>query len=1471
MSLAFARSLRLVTSITAIALMTLSSGNAASADRMRDVEEAMHAGRWDDALEMAYEVLLKDPRASLPKIKAAYALFQKGYPNAALVLLRGLSADDWKKIPQGQDRFAEIVSLFQKKVPLDLLANRIEQLDAESASPFLREEIRFAQGRQAFERGAWKEAKTKLELIAKGSSYYIQARYMLGAMASRDGNSVLAKAEFSKVFEPAVYDQSGEFWNDFAAQLTSHWGANLKVMIDARAVGRSAKIGELSLLGLARTSYAARDFDSALDPYARIAPTSSFHARASLERIWTLLQLNRFDDAIAAANVLTSTGTNFESIEARIVRAITLTEAGKSAEARRELDAFDGVYQTTRKKLASYKGVSLSDDLPAFIETDVRENLQIGALSTYLESLGAEIKAIAQENSRLFPVYTYLGAELEPLVGQAKRQIEKLRTAHVAKRLKDLDQLRVQSHLVRAETFLEDREAMRRSFAKAGATPESQMELERNLTGALENAVREVDLVLERGDVRNPSLEFRQAELLWELGTAKTMLSMGTSDDAKQSAAAQQLKIRALKLASDVEAKYPSFEKRSSVAFFSGFAMLELGRIAVGVDKLLAFVNAYPRDEHAPDAYRILGDIRFDDNRFAEAETLYNKILQFPDSPILGYALYKIAWCGYNRRDFSKALLGLEKAINSTSNISEGSPILTLRREARRDLVAIYAEVGDHRKAREYFARFFVEDTSGWLRELAERLDSLGQFEKSRDLYHHLVRQEANAGDTTALRAKLIHGALQLQAWSVVLNETKALQEAAGASLTEPSKETPESKAELAVRQAALYQLFEFEKTQSTEIKTRAKELNLLYLAIFGAWPEARDVLYRHAKLLFFTGEIAASADAFRTHWLRYGAGLSEPLKEEALRNLIHTLEKKESALKPGEEYAAETADDLVKFAGEYLASYPTAKFARPIAFVRAATHFKHRRLDVGIAESQILFEIDPADDIGKRSFQNLRYAYYEKKDWAAAYAWASALATNKAPKLVPYQADLRSIREETLFLAAREANDADQAVKIYREIAAEPAFSRLKDKSLYNAFLRYEKADRRSEALKLADELERANPRFEGVRYARGVSAAFHSEAGDFARALPLLKRFLQEPDPSVEAKVLEQARFNAAGMAEALGDTKDALELVKPLLARAPAAIPATDIERLMNRLKRVPAAAAASEPKRWSLLQNERKDFERSPFPRHKDLAQRIQLGAAHLEDLAKRFLKFADASDVSAPLQLESFCSVPYLYDAFAKKLGLLAGDDAALGDELGKIARPIAEKAEELAGRCITKSSENLLDGENYRRAIARWGWRSNEAKSTKADQLLKLLAAKSPWLAPRIIGGSEAELLARHIASHRDANEDSWYALGLERLARGQRPLARLTFVTALGRWRDSSRLLHGLAAVAEAEGDRSAPALYAEAAKKGAAGAWLDLARWHLQHERLESAIDALKSALAAGALETEPESKRLAQELVI
>src|SRR4051812_31788428 len=101
--------------IVSLILLTVFCLEARPTPTETELETAFSKGQWDATTEISYEMLIKNPNASLAKLRGAYSLFQRGYFNAALLFLKMIGHDEWKKLPSGLDRLAEIISLFQKK------------------------------------------------------------------------------------------------------------------------------------------------------------------------------------------------------------------------------------------------------------------------------------------------------------------------------------------------------------------------------------------------------------------------------------------------------------------------------------------------------------------------------------------------------------------------------------------------------------------------------------------------------------------------------------------------------------------------------------------------------------------------------------------------------------------------------------------------------------------------------------------------------------------------------------------------------------------------------------------------------------------------------------------------------------------------------------------------------------------------------------------------------------------------------------------------------------------------------------------------------------------------------------------------------------------------------------------------------------------------------------------------------------
>ena len=248
------------------------------------LESALQSGHWNEAAQTALETLDRSGQDSELRMKTAYALFQRGFPNAALLILSKMRPSDWKAVPQGQDRFAEVVALMQKTIPLNLMPSRLEQVVIEDAAPALQDEIRFARGREAFEKNNFGIAIGFLNQIPVRSRFYAQARYILATISVKSENYKAATAELTKLFEPTVLEQSTEFWREMSAQMTSHWGTNLKIMFDSSSLAESKKTAELAVLAMARIAYATKDFGVLYGSMQKYQPTPPFFRELHLKK-----------------------------------------------------------------------------------------------------------------------------------------------------------------------------------------------------------------------------------------------------------------------------------------------------------------------------------------------------------------------------------------------------------------------------------------------------------------------------------------------------------------------------------------------------------------------------------------------------------------------------------------------------------------------------------------------------------------------------------------------------------------------------------------------------------------------------------------------------------------------------------------------------------------------------------------------------------------------------------------------------------------------------------------------------------------------------------------------------------------------------------------------------------------------------------------------------------------------------------
>jgi tetratricopeptide (TPR) repeat protein len=174
--------------------------------------------------------------------------------------------------------------------------------------------------------------------------------------------------------------------------------------------------------------------------------------------------------------------------------------------------------------------------------------------------------------------------------------------------------------------------------------------------------------------------------------------------------------------------RYASYRRMDEVLF----NVADMLNAAKRRDKALYFfrrlIRNYPKSRYIPDAYLSFAEHYFYEGKVAKALELYKRVGRFPDSPVHGYALYKQGWCWLNLKDPRQAL---EKFVQVIRHYAGKKTRIPLVREARKDVVRAYSDVGTPERAWSFFRRIGGKSALRMLDNLAALYYDQGKFLES--------------------------------------------------------------------------------------------------------------------------------------------------------------------------------------------------------------------------------------------------------------------------------------------------------------------------------------------------------------------------------------------------------------------------------------------------------------------------------------------------------------------------------------------------------------------------------------------------------------------------------------------------------------------------------------------------------------------------------------------------------------------
>ncbi len=188
------------------------------------------------------------------------------------------------------------------------------------------------------------------------------------------------------------------------------------------------------------------------------------------------------------------------------------------------------------------------------------------------------------------------------------------------------------------------------------------------------------------------------------------------------------------------------------VLYYLAFEHERAGDQAKARDAYLELIGQWPRSKYVPNAFLAFGELYFtegqqDPTRWSLAQQAYQKVLahRAPGNELWGYAQYKLGYVHWNQGRHASALDAFVKVIRFGARHPKLPNTRGLVQAARRDLVPVYAQKGNPKRAYDFFQPLSGDKagqsarTFAMMEELGRVMMDTGHYADAITLYRDLL------------------------------------------------------------------------------------------------------------------------------------------------------------------------------------------------------------------------------------------------------------------------------------------------------------------------------------------------------------------------------------------------------------------------------------------------------------------------------------------------------------------------------------------------------------------------------------------------------------------------------------------------------------------------------------------------------------------------------------------------------------
>jgi tetratricopeptide (TPR) repeat protein len=507
-------------------------------------------------------------------------------------------------------------------------------------------------------------------------------------------------------------------------------------------------------------------------------------------------------------------------------------------------------------------------------------------------------------------------------------------------------------------------------------------------------------------------LYLRLAELYIEKSRIAFFLRKSRQEDeqALDQYESNLLKKQALEIYQRILAQDPDFRYIDKVYFFMAHEYYELGQVDEMIKQYQVLVTRYPNSQYAPEAQLLLGDYYFNQEKDVDQSIRhYEAVLNYPQSPAVAAARYKLGWCRINQLDFNSALRLFEQSVSSPLAYKD-LDIDTYRRvdvrlESLVDMAYCYPEVHKQatpEQALAYFRQYAWSRPvySTVLEKLANRYYIKKKWAMAAPLYRELatIRQDPQR---LLEYARHLFDCVQAQgtyrhAEKDVAIIVRALNHhVTSAHMTEAQKKELVNDYELYARDIITHLHAKARLTNATGDFGVVADAYEQYLDFFDESQVAEKMAANYAEALFSAGRYleagkqyeqitpAATIDTHRRGEMLYSAVISY---YRALKNKDHL-----------NFYQAAYAREGLRSSGKiYAGEYPQSRQTPDVLFNVAWASYDDGHYDVAISDLTTFVDAYPGHPATTAAIHLIMDAYHLQEDYDGMIRFGTSILAGR-------------------------------------------------------------------------------------------------------------------------------------------------------------------------------------------------------------------------------------------------------------------------------------------------------------------------------------------------------------------------------------------------------------------------------------------------------------------------------------------